>query len=35
MLGVILWGFVIPDMKGKQGEELKVAEEYDSYRTQP
>jgi hypothetical protein len=34
MLGVILWGFVIPDMKGKQGEELKVAEEYDSYRTQ-
>lgn len=35
MLGVILWGFVIPDLKRKQGDELKVAEEHGSYGIHP
>ncbi len=35
MLGVILWGFIIPDLNDKQGETLKVAEETRSYELQP
>lgn len=33
MLGVILWGFIIPDLNGKQGEALKVAEDARSYES--
>lgn len=35
MLGVILWGFIIPDLNEKQGEILKVAEDTRSYESQP